>query len=66
MENKLTISEFASLGGKASAANLTKKQRIARARKAGKAGGWPKGKPRKVKEMHEAIDILKAKMRNNE
>lgn len=36
-----------SLGGLASAAALTKAQRKARASKAGKLGGWPKGKPRK-------------------
>jgi len=34
-------------GGFASAKSLTKAERIARARKAGKAsGGWPKGKKR--------------------
>lgn len=33
-------------GGLASAQALTQAERIARARKAGKLGGWPKGKPR--------------------
>lgn len=34
------------LGGQARAAALTPEQRAAQASKAGKAGGWPKGKPR--------------------
>lgn len=34
------------LGGAARASALTSEQRAAIARKAGKAGGWPKGKPR--------------------
>ncbi len=37
------------LGGKASAAKMTDEQRQERARKAGRAGGWPLGKPRKNK-----------------
>lgn len=38
-----------SLGGLARAAKMTPEQRAAAAAKAGKAGGWPKGRPRKPK-----------------
>jgi hypothetical protein len=37
------------LGGFARAQKLSKAQRLEQASKAGKAGGWPKGKPRKPK-----------------
>jgi hypothetical protein len=39
---KLTITEFASMGGKARAEKLSKERRIAIARAAGKKGGRPR------------------------
>lgn len=67
MEEKkeMTIKEMASMGGKASWAKLTPEQRSKRASKAGKKGGWPKGRPRKVQEMKEALKQLTDKMTNN-
>jgi hypothetical protein len=38
------------LGGTARAAKMTPAQRSEAASKAGKHGGWPKGKPRKPRE----------------
>lgn len=64
-ENQITHREMSSLGGRASAERLTPSQRSERAKKAGKKGGWPKGKPRKVKEMHESLAKLTAKLTNN-
>lgn len=44
MRKELTVSQMASRGGKAAAAKLTAKQRSARARKAGLAGGRGRAK----------------------
>lgn len=44
---ELTVSQLASLGGKARAAKLTPARRRAIAKAAGKKGGWPKGRKRK-------------------
>ena len=53
MTKELTHKEMSSKGGKASWANLTPEERKERASNAGKKGGWPKGKPRKVKVEEE-------------
>ena len=64
-DKSITHKDMSSMGGKASARKLTAKQRSERARKAGRKGGWPKGKPRKVQEMHDSLAKLTEKMRNN-
>lgn len=64
-KKELTVKEMASMGGKASWANLTPEERSKRASNAGKKGGWPKGKPRKVKEMREQLKTLTKKLTNN-
>jgi hypothetical protein len=41
------------LGGTARAAKMTPEERSAAASKAGKLGGWPKGRPRGPRKKHD-------------